>query len=53
LLSFPNFLGHIMHFSKSTRANWMKTCFKPLQTYSSTITYWHALENACSKQVPW
>jgi hypothetical protein len=21
LLSFPNFLGHIMHFSKSTRAN--------------------------------
>jgi hypothetical protein len=32
-------------------ADLMETCFGPLQTFSLVVAYWHALENACLKQV--
>jgi hypothetical protein len=51
-LPFPNFLGHVVHFCKSTWANLMETCWKPLQTFLSIVTYLHVLENACPKQIP-
>jgi hypothetical protein len=40
----PNFFGQVMHFYKSTWSNIIDTYFKFLQTFSSIVAYWHALE---------
>jgi hypothetical protein len=51
-IPFPDFLGHIIHFCKSIRADLMETYFTFLHTFSFVMPYWHALEKTWPKQVP-
>ncbi len=45
-LPFLDFLGQIVHLYKYLWLTLVYTYFKPLQTFSFVVTYWHALENA-------
>jgi hypothetical protein len=51
-LPFPKKFGQVMNFYKSLYANLIDTYCKFLQTFSSIVTYWQTLENACLKQMP-
>jgi hypothetical protein len=44
LQPLPNFFGQVMHFYKFAWVDLIDTYFKFLQTLSSVVAYWHALE---------
>jgi len=48
-----NFFGQVMHFCKYTWVNLMETYLKPLQTFSSLVVYWQALEKTCPNHISW
>jgi len=44
MFSFPKLFRPFVHFCKSTLEIFMDTCFKRLQTFSSTVAYKHVFK---------
>ncbi len=51
-LPSPNFFVHVMVFYNPTWASFTFIKISPIETLSSSIVYWWALDMTCPKQVP-